>query len=63
MVNQNFDQFIKTEAKHKSSYLGSDQKHAHDKIKSEDYINTRSNTDMSVGAVGRDVYKENKRNK
>jgi hypothetical protein len=61
MVNQNFDQFIKTEAEHKSAYLGSDQKHAHDKNKNEDDINFRSNTDMSVGAVGRDVFEDNKR--
>ncbi|MGM0875305.1 MAG: hypothetical protein ACQEWV_10980 [Bacillota bacterium] len=61
MVNQNFDQFIKTEAEHKSTYLGSDQKHAHDKNKREDDINSRSNTDMSVGAVGRDVFEDNKR--
>jgi hypothetical protein len=62
MVNQNFDQFIKTEAKHKSAYLGSDQPHSHEKSKREDDINTRSDTNMSVGAVGRDVFDDNKRN-
>ena len=61
MVNQNFDQFIKTEAKHKSAYLGSDQQHSHDKARREDDINTRSETNMSVGAVGRDVFEDNKR--
>jgi hypothetical protein len=62
MVNQNFDEFIKTEAKHKSTYLGSDQQHSHEKAKRGDDINTRSDTNMSVGAVGRDVFDDNKRN-
>ncbi|KKI90203.1 hypothetical protein WQ54_19635 [Bacillus sp. SA1-12] len=63
MVNENFNQFIKTEAKHKSEYLGSDQKNAHEKntdISSS--INSRANTDMSVGAIGRDVF-ENRNKK
>ncbi|WP_168733758.1 hypothetical protein [Metabacillus sediminilitoris] len=63
MVNENFDQFIKTEAKHKSEYLGSDQENAHDKNTNTDGLNTRSNTDMSVGAVGRDVYDHSKNEK
>jgi hypothetical protein len=61
MVNQNFDQFIKTEANHKSTYLGSDQQHSHEKANRADDINTRSDTNMSVGAVGRDVFEDNKR--
>ncbi|MGM7724623.1 hypothetical protein [Metabacillus sp. Hm71] len=58
MVNENFNKFIKTEAKHKSEYLGSNQKNAHKKNTFTSSVNTRSNTDMSVGA-GRDVFEEN----
>ena len=60
MVNQNFDQFIKTEAKHKGVYLGSDQPNSHKKNRNEDEANSTGNTDMSVGAIGRDVFKDNK---
>jgi hypothetical protein len=63
MVNNNFNQFIKTEAKHKSEYLGSDQDNAHDKNKDTGSVNTRSDTDMSVGAVGRDVFDHSKSTK
>lgn len=55
MVNENFDEFIKTEEKHKSKYVNS----THKPYKIDDEkTNTRSNTDMSVGAEGRDVFKE-----
>lgn len=63
MVNQNFNQFIKTEAKHKSVYLGSDQDNAHDKNTDTEGINTRSDSNMSVGAVGRDVFEDSKSTK
>ncbi|MFD2214439.1 MULTISPECIES: hypothetical protein [Bacillaceae] len=60
MVNENFDEFIKTEAKHKAKYLGSTQP-SHGIYKNDEEINSRTNTDESVGAVGRDVFdKENK---
>lgn len=59
MVNENFNQFIKTEAKHKSEYLGSTQP-SHGIYKNDEEINSRSNTDESVGAVGREVFKEEK---
>ena len=56
MVNENFDEFIKTEAKHKSQYLGSKQP-SHGIYKNDEEINSRTNTDDSVGAEGRDVFK------
>ncbi|WP_158638516.1 hypothetical protein [Metabacillus litoralis] len=55
MVNENFDEFIKTETKHKSKYVNSTQEPY--KIDDEK-TNTRSDTDMSVGAKGRDIFKE-----
>lgn len=61
MVNENFDQFIKTEAKHKSAYLGSDQENSRKKYKNDEEINSRSNTDMSVGEVGRDIDNNNRK--
>ncbi|MCM3163879.1 hypothetical protein KDJ21_015710 [Metabacillus litoralis] len=57
MVNENFDQFIKTEAKHEAKYLGSTQP-SHGKYKNISESNTRGETNESVGAVGRDVYDE-----
>ncbi len=56
LVNENFDEFIKTEAKHKSQYLGSKQS-SHGIYKNDEEINSRTNTDDSVGADGRDVFK------
>ncbi|WP_226527383.1 hypothetical protein [Metabacillus niabensis] len=55
MVNESFDEFIKAEAKHKSQYLGSKQP-SHGIYKNDDEINSRTNTDDSVGADGRDVF-------
>ena len=56
MVNENFGEFIKAEAKHKSQYLGSRQP-SHGNYKNDEEINSRTNTDDSVGADGRDVFK------
>ncbi|MGN7941835.1 MULTISPECIES: hypothetical protein [Bacillaceae] len=55
MINEDFDEFIQAEARHKSVYLGSDQKNAHKKkIKKDE--NSRGNTDSYIGATGRDVF-------
>ncbi|WP_158515073.1 hypothetical protein [Bacillus weihaiensis] len=54
MVNEDFEEFIKTEGKHKSKYVGS----THQSYKEDDSSNTRKDTDMSVGATGRDVMNE-----
>jgi hypothetical protein len=59
MVNENFDEFIKTEAKHEGKYLGSKQP-SHGIYKNDEKINSRANTNESVGAVGRDVFNEEK---
>lgn len=56
MVNESFDEFIKSEAKHKSQYLGSKQP-SHGNYKNDEEINSRTNTDDSVGADGRDIFK------
>ncbi|MFS0879236.1 hypothetical protein [Metabacillus niabensis] len=55
MINEDFDEFIQAEARHKSVYLGSDQKNSHKKeIKKDE--NSRGNTDSYIGATGRDVF-------
>lgn len=56
MVNENFNEFKKSEARHKSKYLGSKQP-SHGIYKNDEEINSRTNTDDSVGADGRDVFK------
>jgi hypothetical protein len=52
MVNTNFNKFKKIQQKHTSTYLGSnkDQKAS---INDENY-NDQSNSDISVGATGKD---------
>ncbi|WP_226666607.1 hypothetical protein [Metabacillus litoralis] len=55
MVNENFDEFIKSETKHKSKYVNST--HTSYKINDEEN-NNRSDTDVSVGAEGRNVFKD-----
>jgi len=51
MVNQNFDKFRKTQSKHTSVYVGSNQ--VNNRKKLDDRYNGQSNTDESVGAKGR----------
>jgi len=51
MVNQNFDKFRKTQSKHTSVYVGSDQVNNRKEI--DGSFNGQSNTDESVGAKGR----------
>ncbi|MDQ0228936.1 hypothetical protein [Metabacillus malikii] len=57
MINLDFNEFIKNEARHKSKYVGSDQSNSHKKMKT-DSDNSSGNTDAVVGAAGRDIFKK-----
>ncbi|WP_170885586.1 hypothetical protein [Bacillus alkalicellulosilyticus] len=54
MVNQNFEEFSKTQQKHRSPYLAGG-KDKHEDENSEDALNTRT-TQSNVGATGRDKH-------
>ncbi|MFE8702513.1 hypothetical protein ACFYKX_18100 [Cytobacillus sp. FJAT-54145] len=57
MVNENHDKFLKEQRTLKNKYLG-DEKDNHPDRNLDPEYNTRGNTNMSVGAAGRDIEKQ-----
>lgn len=57
MVNLNFKKFNEVQQKHKGTYIGSNQEQNNPTVNDPEY-NNHSDTDISVGATGREVLGE-----